>query len=432
MPSRSTNFAVAGRGFAWSFAASGLVLVASLVSQLILGWYLTSSDFGVYAIALACANLITVFRDGGIGRWLIAKSPEEFSRDVPKAHAVIVLSSWLIAAILALVAPLAGHVYHHDGVTRVMWILAAAVPVSAYAVVAGAQLQVEYRFAELAGIKVASALVRYGASVALAVAGWGPQSFAWPVLFCGLLEYVLYRWRAKLAVSARQWQWADAREILGESRWSVAGAFAASVMRQSDYAVLGLVATQATVGTYYFAFQLALQPVLLFTESLRKIVIPMFGRIAGDRARESRSLARAGILAGMLGAPPLLLLAVIARPLEQWIWNGRWEVAVVPMQLLACAMPFHFLALFAESAAISRGRFRLWTITVLTRGIGAGIAAWLAGIWSGPTQVNAITATMAWYLGVSAVIETAVMLRSLRLPSFALWRSFLPVYGSAT
>ncbi len=430
---RTTSFATASRGFGWSLMASLLVMLASLVAQFFLGRLLSIRDFGVYAIAISCANMVIVFRDGGVAHWLGRMTADEFQRVRGNAMCLAFTSSLLVGALLATVAYPIGWLYGEPQVSLVLLVLAASFPLGAYAIVGQARLQVELRFETMATIKLVSGYLRYGLTVLLAARGWGPLSFAWPVLFVAAFELVLFAWWTRLPVRGTDFSWSAAGDVFKQSKWSLSGSFSAALLRQCDYAVLGLLVPTSVVGAYYFAFQLAIQPVQLIGESLRKVVLPLFARVAGDAEREQRSLTYAGTLLGIVAAPLMMLLVVTGGPLLELLWGGKWAVSAVPLQLLAFAMPIHLVSVFCESLAQSRGQFRLWTVAVLLRGIGLGIAATLAAAIAGFADINVLTLLLAFYLAVSGLIEAMLLMRWLALPLAAIWNSAaVPIVAAGT
>ncbi len=433
MQNRTTSFATASRGFGWSFMASLLVMFASLVAQFFLGRFLSIRDFGVYAIAISCANMVMVFRDGGVAHWLGRMTVDEFQRVRGNAMCLAFASSLLVGTLLGVLAYPIGWLYGEPQVTWVLLVLATSFPFGAYAIVGQARLQVELRFETMATIKLVSGYLRYGLTVLLAARGCGPLSFAWPVLVVALLEMGLFAWWTRLPLRGSDFSWSAAREVFSQSKWSLSGSFSAALLRQCDYAVLGLLVPTSVVGAYYFAFQLAIQPVLLIGESLRKVVLPLFARVSGDPAREYRSLTYAGTFLGIVAAPLMMLLVVTGGPLLELLWGGKWAISVVPLQLLAFAMPIHLVSVFCESLAQSRGQFRLWTAAVLLRGIGLGVAATLAAAVAGYADIDVLTLVLAFYLAVSGLIETVLIVRWLDLPLSALWdTASAPIVSAGT
>lgn len=422
------TFASASRGFAWSFAASIAVIAVSFLAQVVLGRLLTQDDFGVYAIAIAFSDMISVFRDGGVSRWLGRQSPDSFKTRLPQAYLLTFLSAVVVGLGMAAAAFVVGRVYQSPQVTPVMLIIAISFPFGAYAVVGHARLQVEHRFQALAWIKVVAGFARYLLAIFLALRGFGPFSIAWSVVAASCMELSLYRYITGLRVLPSPSAWQEMGGVFRESRWSLSGAFSSALFRQVDYAVLGLLVPTNVLGAYYFAFQLVMQPVLLFNDSMRKVIVPVFAHLQGDDERETRGLRYGGVFVGLIATPLLLALGVTASPLNELLWRGNWQIAVPAIQALSVAMPVHLISLFSESIAIAYGEFRLWTKVVASRGVLTAASAVAAAIVAGYDQPTTIAVVMSCSVALSAILGTWIILRALRLPSVPLWTAFVPPY----
>jgi O-antigen/teichoic acid export membrane protein len=402
------------------------VMAMSLAAQILLGFLLTKADFGVYAIAMAFYDFLRAVNDGGVGIWLLRATPDEFRKRASDAFWLTLLCSTATATLLAALAYPLGRVYGNLQVTLVILILALSLPLGTYRSVGLPGLHVQFQFRALSAIRVISAAVRYGLLVLLAYAGFGPLSFALPVLVVVVVESGLC-----LAIGGgRFWQTKPDRHQIGalfqSSRWSLLGSFAESIMRQSDYAILGLVVPTGIVGLYFFGYQLTTQLVLVFSESLRRVVLPVFGQLDRDSGRPEQGLVMCGTFLGLCATPCIYLIGVVARPLEMLLWHGRWSAAVPCIQLLALAMPFQLLSLFVEMLVQSRSRFGSWTTALFVRGSGYALAALVAGLCAQSDRVDIIAAIIAMYLVASAVVEAILLLAHLRLNAARLFGAFLP------
>ena len=419
---------MATRGVAWSLSSSVAVMSISLAAQIILGWLLTDHDFGVYAYAIAFYHIFRVCTDGGVGLWLARLRQDEYDRECGHAFWLASSLSVVLAALVAIIAIPVSKLYAEPEVAKLLWVLAAALPFNAIRVVLLPGLQVHLKFQSLAVIKFVSAVVRYSMVVGLAVAGFGPLSFVIPVLVITLLEDVAYFASLRIPVWRTRFSWRNIKRILSESCWSLAGTVPEAIGSQIDYAVLGLVVSTEVVGVYFFAYQLTIQMVMLFSESLRRVILPVFARVERGSEGERRGLRLSSSFLGIVAAPAMLLLVALAEPIETLLWRGRWESAVLPMMLLAAVMPLNLMSIFAEMLVQSRGRFRLWATAVLVRGLLFGVVAYAVGLLTGGTDVGEVTFWLAAYVAAAAVFETIVLLHGIGLNAASFFARFVPPF----
>ncbi len=418
---------VAVSGTVWLLGSSVVIQASSLLAQFALGWFLSDDDFGLYALAIGVTSCLLAFRDGGVSLWLARQARSDFDRNVYQGFWLCFLGSVTVGAVLILIAPLAAWAYAEPRIVPLMLVVAISLPLDAYGVISEVDLQVGLRFRDLAFFRTVSPIFRYGAAIVFAWQGMGPLSFVLPLVLVALIRmvqgYALTRfspWQIRI-------DWRHVRSIFSKSRWVYGGTFASSVFRQIDYLVLGLVVSTATVGVYFFAFQLAVQPVLLFGQSLRRVLIPTISRAGDDRSRRQRAVIRASASIGLIASGLFMLLVLLAEPMEALLWRGRWSTAVPAIQCLAAVMPLHLFALLTRMIAQSDGRFRLWGSVICLRSVGLGVTAFAAGSYWGD-QPRFIAVAVAAYMAISSVAEAALILRCADLLVRPVFSMVLPPY----
>ncbi len=427
MPRNTGLTRIAVGGTAWLLGSSAVTQFLSLLAQVALGWLLSKSDFGLYALAIGVTSCMQVFRDGGVSLWLARQNRDELAGNLIQGFWLCLLSSVGVAFSMALAAPVASSIYGEPRICQLILIVAVSVPLESYSVIAETDLQVSLRFRALAIFRTVGAFVRYVLTILMAHNGWGPYSFVLP-----LIPLAVFRMGAAFALTGlapwhERLSWKRIGAIFRVSKWVFSGTFASSIFRQVDYLVLGLVAPATVVGIYFFAYQLAVQPVLLFSQSLRRVLIPTFSLAGDDAARQLRAMVRAAAFIGLVTSGLFLLFALWAGTLEHLLWRGRWLSAVPAMRWLAAAMPLHLFALLVRMLVQSAGRFRLWGAAVVVRSLGlAATVALLAICWN--RDPGSIAAGVAVYLAVSSLLEAAYLLRSLNIPWQPVFQAVVPPY----
>ena len=418
---------IAVGGTAWLLGSSVATQFFSLLAQVVLGWWLSEGDFGLYALAIGVTACMQVFRDGGVSLWLARQKRDEFEGNVNQGFWLCLLSSVGVALSMAVVAPVAGIVYGEPQIGWLILIVAASVPLESYNVVAEANLQVSLRFRALAVFRTIGAIVRYGLTILMAYTGWGPFSFVLPLIPLAMLRMGVAFALTGLTPWHEPMSWQRIREMFRASKWVFSGTFASSVFRQIDYLVLGLVAPTTVVGVYFFTYQLAVQPVLLFSQSLRRVLIPTFSLTEQDAARQSRAIVRAAAFIGLITSGLFLFFALMAGRFEHLLWQGRWSSAVPAMRWLAAAMPLHLFALLVRMVVQSAGRFRLWGAAVVMRSVGlAATVAFVAVRWN--RDPGSIAAGVSVYLAVSSLLEAAYLMRRLDITLRPVLQVVVPPY----
>ena len=404
-------------------------MLFSLLTQLALGWWLSQDDFGVYALAASCTTLLQVFRDGGVQIWLARQDVRQYHANAAPAFWLSLVASLAVAAALILISPLAGHVYASADVTRLIILLGFATPVQALSVVPDAGLQVEMRFRDLALARTVGGAFRYGLTIILALVGFGPYSFVWPLFAAGIAQAAISFAKMGLRPTSLKFSLASSKAVLGGSAWAMTGAFASAIFRQIDYLLLGLIAPVGIVGIYFFAYQLSMQPGLLLSQNIRKVFVPAFAAAGDDARRQHRAVIQTASFLGLIVSPLILYFALVCDGVEGLLWKGRWAAAVPAIRFLSAAVPVHLFSLFSRILIQSAGEFRIWTIVVAVRGACIGLAVLASALIGGSENAAVVAACVAVMIAVSGLVEAVTMLRHLRLPASAAVRAFLAPYS---
>jgi PST family polysaccharide transporter len=391
------------RGVGWVLAATGVQRVASLGAQLLLGLLLTAEDFGVYAIASGVAAAGVSLSDGGVRRWLAQRPPGSFSRDGSVGFAAAGLCASVMAVAVIASSGRVASAYGEPEVQPVLVVIGLSLLLGTYAIVGTAKLQVDLRFRALAGVTAWSALLRYGSLVAFAAAGMGAMSFALPIMLTMTFESLATARATRFRPNFDKEITRDALNLLVKIRWIVAGGLFTGLSMQIDYAVLGMVAATATVGQYYFAYQLSWQTVVLFTEALRRVVVPVFAQ-ANEPGQRERGL-RAGAGAIALAAPLILLPVPIAGWLEDILWRGRWDESVPAIQILTLAMPIVLMAGFVDMLVLSRALWKLFCTLLFARAVAVAVAALVGGLATPEDPTGLAVAVATALAGTCAVLS---------------------------
>jgi len=412
------------RGFSKLTISTVASKLLAFASQIVLGRILLKADFGLFAIASGVTLLLRAFQDAGIREVLVQIGDDDLQRLAGPLFWFATAVNLATALTLLLIAEPASDLYEQAGVTGLLQLSAVWIAISSPWAYFTARLWRDMRFGALAIVNVTWAAIQYGGAVILALDDFGAASFVAPMpvaaVVCGALAGLLVReqpWR-----SSPRWNlW---RELAGRARWIVLGSLAFAVFLQGDYLVLGAVIPVAALGVYFFAYQLSSQLGVLFGSNLHGVLVPTLSRLTGNAESMARSVIRALSVLSTALSGSCLLLAAVFPSLENILWSGRWDAAVLPMQILAVGIPLRGLFDVVNAALLAQGDFKLLSLFQLAQGLGLMIVAAGASALFG--DVPAITAAVSVYLGVGGVVFTIMGVRTLGISTGALLRATLP------
>lgn len=366
------------RSSIWMLVNSVLSRGITFFAQVALSIMLAKSDFGVYAAAMSISALLTNLRGAGMGQWLTQGGQTQFESRAGHAFWTSLLFNAGLGLLMIGIATPAAAFFGDDRIGVILRISGASFPIISIGSYYTTVLAINLRMREVTTIELTSTLLRYALIIVLASVGFGPLSFVIPLPISYALEgfagYFYTRDKAwHRRPEPRKWL-----PLVFRNRWIMIGTFVTTISLQADYFTLGKLTKLSTLGVYYFAYQMTYMSAALITENARRVLFP--GLVAVPAERRPAASLRAATICTVLGAPLLMLLGAVMSPLETVVWHGKWQDAVVPIQLFSLGMPLQLMTTVTQSSLQSDGRFRLWSSVNALRAVCVVLGASIAGL----------------------------------------------------
>ena len=401
-----------GRRAAVGFMLMSLQSVATraltFVAQLALAAILLPDDFGLAAIAMTIGAFAALVQQLGTREVLVSRQ-HRFAAWEPAAHRVALGAGVLIGAVIALAGPVLAAVYGDARLIGLVAVIALSAPINGISIVHEARLQADLRFKALAGLNLLQGSLQPLLAIALALLGFGAYAFVLPRTMTAiaraayLLPLVTIRTGGR---RARRWR---AIASLGTP------AFATNIMHTvgsaAPAAALGLFADKAIVGFFAFAFNIAVQGVLMFAQTLDSILFPTLGRLRNEPARQREAMLRSARALAASIVPVCTLQAVGAPAVLDLLFIDKWDDAALPTQILSAGMVFFALYIPAGSLLQAHGRFRdrliiatIWNIALALLAVPASALYGTSGLC---TLMIACYACAAAHIWIAAIRPSA-------------------------
>lgn len=374
---------------AWMLASSIIVKGLSFVAQVIMGWFLSDGDFGVFAIAFAIIGLATFVREGGSRDYLIQQGPRKYDELVGPLFWMAMTITIIIAGLLV---ALAGLLYTSPSFfpeayrdTRLPWLLligTVTMILATPSAFTSAKLQLELRFDILGKVQIASGLIRYAVMIALALVGGGPFAFLLAFLAVQIFELIIFTRIVPVGLfkqPAHKHLW---KGYLTLTIWLAIGFFGNFLVEWGNAAGVGLFASKADVGIYYFAFNLVVQLVILLSVNAQYVLMPALSRLNEQSDRQSIAILRVTRALMLLAAALCLGFGSVAESAMNIVWHGRWDSAVLAVQIFSIFFPLRMTYGLTLAVMQAKGEFKRWAITSIAEA-SAMFAAAAAGAWVG-------------------------------------------------
>lgn len=418
-PSAPALGQAAARGFSWLLGQTLGTKAINTAVQIILAWLLTREEFGLIGLAYTVTAFVSVLQRAGLQEILIHRHVK-FNRWANAAFWMSLALGCCGMLLIWAAIPLAVRIYHEPKLAGLLAVLSINSVLGSLLIVPQAKLSNALRFRVLALVTVAAALLQAIVACLLAWMGWGAQSIAVSavagVAAQGVLMWSFAPHRLMRKMHLRRWRFmmTDSVAMLGTGILWV-------ITAQGDYMVLGIFHTAALTGLYYFAFNLSMQTISLFTGNLESVLFPTLSKLQDEPERQTESFIRATRLLALIVIPACLLQAAIADPLIRMIFPAKWYPAIPVMQILCVGMAFRAAGSPGWAMMRSQGRFR--TMFVLSC---IYTAAYLFLVTAGAVLGGIVSVAIAE--SIYFVLMSPVHLYAAIVPGGKSWKPILQIY----
>jgi O-antigen/teichoic acid export membrane protein len=346
----------AARGAAWLTLQTLSARVFSLLSQLVLAWILTPSDFGLIGLAFTVTQLARTLVSFGVDDVLLQRQ-----RTIRLWQSSAFWTSLALAllgtAVVIVAAPIAARVYHTPKLVGLVLVMVTAMPIGALSTVSAVTIRAQMGFRFIALYNTFEIAATQVLTIILAALHLGAFSFALPLPILAVTKTVLFWVKSPPKISTRLRKFQFSYLASSGSKVFLTRLLIESVS-QGDYITLGVMTTHALVGSYFFAFRIAAQPLRLVAGNFSNVLFPAFAQINREPDRQLAAALNASRLLAYVAMPLCFLQAAAAGPFLHLIFGQKWSSAISLVQALSIGLPFDAVSWVAGSLMSARGEFR--------------------------------------------------------------------------
>jgi len=345
-------------GVLWLLAQTLGSKGVTVIGQYVLAWLLSKEDFGLIALALTVASFAGVAQQLGVRQVLIQRG-DRFGRWANAGFWMSLMAGVVAAFTILASAPLAAAIYHDQRLIAPICILAAAAPLESLWVVPSAQLSSQLKFGLLAKCGLFNTVATTCLTIFFASMGLGVYSFVFPRPLAAVAQAAILWYLAPVPIRRTldlgRWRFMlrDATLLMGVSLFTM-------FLLQGDYLLLGLTASTAVVGVYYFAYSLSSQTLQLVSATLGSALFPALSTLQSDPARQKRSCINACRALALFGVPACFVQAALGEPVIRMIFADKWNQAIPIFQVLSVGMAMTVAGTAATSLMQAQGRYKLY------------------------------------------------------------------------
>ena len=352
-------------GMMWLSLQNVIGRLIALLSQFVTAAILSPRDFGLIGLAFTVSAAGAVLVNFGVDSVLLQRHRALRLWLGPAFWCTFGLGILGFMVVLT-ISPIAARIYHAPAIPLLAGIVALSMPVTALGAVPSILLRSRLRFRHFATICFVEILGIQGLTVLLAYTGFGAMSFAIPLPVVAVCKTIALWYCTRPDIRGGLVRVRRAKYLMGNSAAVFGTSVVQALISQGDYVALGLFGTETVVGSYFFAFKMASQPLLLLASSLSGALIPTLSSLRHSPRSQGHAAIRAAKMLGLVIMPVAVLQAALIEPATHIVFGAKWEASIPLMQILSIGIALDAIAWVAAALLTSRGGFRkqfLYTVT---------------------------------------------------------------------
>lgn len=312
------------RGMLWTTVNVFASRLLQFLSTLVVARLVAPEHFGALAVAVAVQMIALNANELGATASLARghRDPDEIA---PTVYTIaLVTSTLLTAGMIALAAPLA-RLMHDPEAAPVIRALALTVLLGGVSSVPAALLWRDFKQKQRLVADLVNAVVSTALVVPMALAGWDAMALAWSRVGGQAAATIAF-----VALCGRRYlpglDPAVMREVLRSGLPLALANVVVFLTLNADYVVVGRRAGPVELGFYLVAFNVASLPSSVFTQVVRAVAVPAYGRLHASGSLTG-AVERTVVLVSYLVLPVGALLAATSTPAVTGLYGARWAAA---------------------------------------------------------------------------------------------------------
>ncbi len=314
------------RSFLLQFVATGGFLALSI--------FLGRPEIGLFIAVNDLVSILGYFSDIGLAASLIQKKDQVTLTDLRTTFTIQQIIVLILISLSLLLSPWLFSFYHiSNGGSWLFYSLLVAFFLASLKTIPSVILERKLQFKELAAVEVVETIVFYGIAVFLAWRGGGVMSYAWAVIFRGIIGtvmiYWLSPWKIGLAISR-----SSLKHLLGFGLPYQINSLVATVKDRFINIILWKIIGADGVGIIGWAQTWSQKPLRFIMDNVTRVTFPSFARLQDNPAELRRAIERTLFFITLITFPIVAGLAVFAPQLVLLIPRySKWQPALLALVL---------------------------------------------------------------------------------------------------
>ena len=372
------------KGLVWGGINNGATQVLNAIFGIVLARMLTPDDYGLIAMLLVFSTVATALQDSGFVIALTNKR-DATHEDYNAVFWFNIVVSFLLYALLFLVAPLIASFYNEPILTSLSRYFFLGFFIASFSIVPRAILFRQLKQRELAFTGLTSLIISGTVGITMAYNGyafWGIATQTLTFNFCiTILSWYFSKWKPISPFTPLSLPFHSShltshilhltsrlRPLLGFSSKMLLTYIFNNINNNIFSLLLGRLYNKTEAGIYSQAQKWNVMGSNTITGMVQGVAQPTFVQMGDDKERLCRAFSKMLRFTCFISFPAMLGLALIAKEFIIVTVTEKWLPSASLMQLLCVAGAFLPIATLYYNMIISRGRSNVYMWNVIIQG----------------------------------------------------------------
>lgn len=319
-------------GVLWSLCENLLRKGTSILTTLLLAFFLTPEDYGLVALLAVFLTFGTILVDSGFKQALIQKKELEAS-DLSTVFYVNMLAGLVVYLLIYTFSNDIASFYDDERLINLVKVSAIIVIINSFQVVPQAILSRNLNFKTLMKINVPASIISGLVAIVLAYIGLG----YWALVFQMIVSATYIS--ASLFFKTKWWpnnsfSFTSLYKLYNYGYKMFLSSILELLYKSLLIALIAKLFTLSIVGLYYFADRIKELFIGLFIVSIQSVLFPAMSSIQGDEERSISAYRNVMKILSFVVFPSLILFSVFATSIFTVFLPSKWAEAVPFLQLM--------------------------------------------------------------------------------------------------
>ncbi|WP_419829255.1 oligosaccharide flippase family protein [Methylobacterium sp.] len=346
----------AARGLVWLVGQTFASRLVQAATQILLARILSPPEFGLIGLTFAITAVIGVLFSFGFDDVILQRG-RNILLWLRTAFCLSFIVGFFGFCAMVAAAPIGAYLFNQPNITGLVIVASLSVPIMSVGTILNAVLRARLQFNILASASFLEILITSALSLCFAGLGFGAYSFVLPLPIVALLRVIALAVFVKPKLK-RKITVLRLKILIPAASASLGARLLVTLISQADTAILGLFSSKASVGLYYFAFRIAVQPLRAIASSYSNVLFPALTQFRNDPQRQLRAAINSAMMVSAFIMPLCVYQASISGSMIRLLFKPEWWPSTVIVQILSLGLAFDACSWSAGSLMVARGQFR--------------------------------------------------------------------------